>query len=99
VAPATVLVAAGPVVMTRKSIPKTRSRRRAQKSWALGDDSLVSPPEPDAVKDAAEIKGILVRTPIATWRQLKHICADHDKSLQDLLLEAMEHVIKIYGPR
>jgi hypothetical protein len=85
--------------MARKPNPNTKSRRRAPKSWGLDAEPSRSPPVLDAVKEASEIKGILVRTPIATWRQLKHICADHDKSLQDLLLEAMEHVIKTYGRR
>jgi hypothetical protein len=83
--------------MTRKKISKKLSQRRSSKLWALDAVPSPSPPELDAVKDAAEVKGILVRAPIATWRQLKHICADHDKSLQDLLLHGIEHVIKMYG--
>jgi hypothetical protein len=85
--------------MARKAIPKKAPQRRASKSWGLDVDLSQSLPVPDEVKDASEIKGILVRTPIATWRQLKHICADHNKSLQDLLLEGMEHIIKTYGRR
>ena len=83
--------------MTRKPSLKSSSRRPSSKSWSLtAGDAALSPPASDAVKDAAKIKGILVRTPIATWRQLKHISADHNKSLQDLLLEAIENVIKAY---
>ena len=85
--------------MARKLIPKKAPQRRASKSWALDADPSRSPPVPDADKEAFEIKGILVRTPIATWRQLKHICADHNTSLQDLLLEGMEYIIKSYGQR
>jgi hypothetical protein len=85
--------------MMRKPTPRKTSQRRSSKSWALDTVPSPAPPALDAVKDAAEIKGILVRTPIATWRQLKHICADHDKSLQELMLEAIEHVVKIYGRR
>ena len=85
--------------MARKPTPKNAPQRGASKAWELDADPSRSPPVPDAVKDASEIKGILVRTPIATWRQLKHICADHNKSLQDLLLEGMEHIIKTYGRR
>ena len=84
--------------MTRKRSSKASPRRRSSKTWSLNaDDALPPPPTSDAVKDAAEIKGILVRTPIATWRRLKHISADHNKSLQGLLLEAIENVIKAYG--
>jgi len=84
--------------MTRKPTSKAPPRRRSSKTWSLNaDDALPPPPTSDAVKDAAEIKGILVRTPIATWRRLKHISADHNKSLQGLLLEAIENVIKAYG--
>lgn len=84
--------------MTRKPSLKASHRRRSSKSWSLTEDAASpSPPASDAVKDAAEIKGILVRTPIATWRRLKHISADHNKSLQDLLLEAIENVIKVYS--
>jgi hypothetical protein len=84
--------------MTRKPSLKASPRRRSSKTWSLNaDDALPSPQASDAVKDAAATKGILVRTPIATWRRLKHISADHNKSLQDLLLEAIENVIKAYG--
>jgi hypothetical protein len=85
--------------MARKTIPKKAPQHRASRSRELDVDPSRSPPLQDAVKDASEIKGILVRAPIATWRRLKHICADHDKSLQNLLLEGIEHIIETYGRR
>ena len=82
--------------MTRKTPSKPTSRRRVSKSWALAESSPAASAR-DAVTEAVATKGILVRTPVATWRRLKHISADQDKSLQALLHEAIDHIINVHS--
>ena len=57
--------------------PTSRSRARRQSQ--------------DESKD--ETRGVLIQVPIETWRELRHLAVDEDRSLQALGLEALEALL------
>ena len=40
-----------------------------------------------------ETRGVLIQVPIDTWRELRHLTVDEDRSLQALGLEALEALL------
>jgi hypothetical protein len=42
-------------------------------------------------------KGILVRAQPEAWRELKRVAIDNDMTLQDVMIEAINDVLKKYG--
>jgi DNA-binding protein YbaB len=42
-------------------------------------------------------KGILVRATPAAWKELKRVAIDEERTLQDVMTEAINDVLKKYG--
>ena len=59
------------------SASRSRARRQSQSQ--------------DESKD--ETRGVLIQVPIETWRELRHLAVDEDRSLQALGIEALEALL------
>jgi DNA-binding protein YbaB len=56
--------------------------------------------EPVAVKRKSQPdgrKGILVRATPAAWKELKRVAIDEERTLQDVMTEAINDVLRKYG--
>jgi DNA-binding protein YbaB len=69
-------------------------------SLAYNQEQILRWPQPVAARRKSQPdgrKGILVRATPEAWKELKRVAIDEERTLQDVMTEAINDVLKKYG--
>jgi DNA-binding protein YbaB len=75
--------------MAKQSLSASSGKRPATKAAERGPERRKSQPDGR--------KGILVRATPEAWKELKRVAIDEERTLQDVMTEAINDVLKKYG--
>ncbi|MBQ0820716.1 hypothetical protein KBI52_10915 [Microvirga sp. HBU67558] len=74
------------------------NKRAAEPEASTADDATVGEQQPGRRKSQPDgRKGILVRARPEAWKALKLVALDQDKTLQDVMIEAINDVLQKHG--
>ena len=76
-------------------MPKRNAARESAQATVSNAAAVAQPAWQDSHTDGS--KGILVRVPSETWRSLKAIALDQSRTLQSVMVEAVNDYLSKYG--